>query len=655
MQYPSAKHTRRHAAWSSSTSSYPYYGRGSSQVSNEVWAESGAAATWTQAQHHQPWSMASGMAHIGMSHLPAASDQDSWPLGWQQAMSDTASGSGSWSAATTWQSWQTINSSTASISSMKETAAGSDMAGFLQASGGEDDGNIMAMNLLKQLTGGRTSAFEPAQEPQVQSHDPQSATQDGNEDDDLAMHLSSAVAMFLAGDEGDESDQDVRDDSSHRGLAQAEDKSSLAASMFAPPFIPENSKVSLTSDEAIFSSFTSASIDAEPFFPVSTMSGQALAPKKAHVCLVDALAGHATAGAVPSDGTAIEAQKSQGQPEIVMPTLEGMNDFLTILRRRPLPPELCTEEGLMFYQGVMTSIVIRLYRDRIMPKLAVVQQRMRDRGCPEPVVQALLPLCARDCPHIYNIQPPMRGEQPVIYLNKAPLWFQGFVDVEAIEESALIDSRLNEAVWASLDLFLKNDHAVLPAVYSEAALVLSTHPGLSWLTLAELEHLILLAIGRKKLSFFGDYLLPARVVTSYQKKMRNERIKAMNMQQQWNSMMPTMPTLNHDDQSLAVSNSAAPLESEAQPVMQQVSPYQQEITEIPPKLAPGVKKLLAGIVSRTQKPAPRPAPTSGEVVLDLRKSKYAGILDELMTTYPVGVQLKELKSFLKKFDHGPRF
>lgn len=593
--------------------------------------------------------MASGMAHVGMSHLPAASEQEPWPLGWQQAMqSDTASGSGSWSAATTWQSWQTMNSSTSSsIPSMKETVSGADMAGYIQASGSDDDGNIMAMNLLKQMTGGSISGFEPAQETQVQSHDPQSATQDGNEDDDLAMHLSSAVAMFLAGDEGDESDQDVRDDSSHRSLVQAEEKSSLAASISAPPFIPESSKVSVTSDEAKVLSFTPASVDAEPFFPVSSLSGQALAPKKAHVCLVNALAGHAVAGAVPNDGTAPEGQKCQEQPEIVMPTLEGMNDFLTILRRRPLPPELCTEEGLMFYQGIMTSIVIRLYRDRIMPKLAVVQQRMRDRGCPEPVVQALLPLCARDCPHIYNIQPPMRGEQPVIYLNKAPLWFQGFVDVEAIEESALIDSRLNEAVWASLDLFLKNDHAVLPAVYSEAALVLSAHPGLSWLTLAELEHLILLAIGRKKLSFFGDYLLPTRVVTSYQKKMRNERIKAINMQHQWNSMMPTMPTLNHDDHSLQVSNSTEPPQSQAQPSMQQVAPYQ-EITETPAKLPPG-------IVNRAQKPAPRPAPTSAEVVLDLRKSKYAGILDELMTTYPVGGQLKELKSFLKKFDDGPRF
>lgn len=283
---------------------------------------------------------------------------------------------------------------------------------------------------------------------------------------------------------------------------------------------------------------------------------------------------------LPRDGNADDGGTSHEQQQ-ALAKLKGIDVILSTLRQRPLP--LLTKDELIFYQGRIASIVMRLYRDRIIPDVAVIKQRMRLNGYPEPVVRAVLLLCVHDCPHIYNIQLQMNALL-VIYLSKAPLWFQGFPDFKDLEKSA-VGSRLNDAVWASMDLFLQNCAAVLPAVHSQAALVLDDLPGLCWLSVEELEHLNLLAIHKGKLKFFGDYLLPKRVATTYHKQLYKQCIEPFNAQRFARFAMPEMKL---DDCSFQVSNSTAPTQADVQPKMKAKA---RSVVAVP---------LPAGLVTRDQ-------------------------------------------------------
>lgn len=118
---------------------------------------------------------------------------------------------------------------------------------------------------------------------------------------------------------------------------------------------------------------------------------------------------------------------------------KGANDFLLVLKRRPLPAEF-TGAVLQMVQSVILDCIISMYEDGVKPVLGVVQSRLREGSqMPEGqfrdmiksirdihlVIQALLPLCARD-PENYAIVPPVPGAQPVILLAKEPQWFQGW-------------------------------------------------------------------------------------------------------------------------------------------------------------------------------------------------------------------------------------
>jgi len=146
-------------------------------------------------------------------------------------------------------------------------------------------------------------------------------------------------------------------------------------------------------------------------------------PAPKGISLVDAIAGHQTGVGSVSD-------------DVAMPTLEGLNDFLNVLRRRPMPVELQPEEQLAMFKNAISACILSLYKDRIRPTLGQLQRKLREKGLPEPAVSVSLPVCAHDAPRLYQIQPPMRGEQPTVYLNKAPRWFQGFLDDEVDKGSA---------------------------------------------------------------------------------------------------------------------------------------------------------------------------------------------------------------------------
>lgn len=175
-----------------------------------------------------------------------------------------------------------------------------------------------------------------------------------------------------------------------------------------------------------------------------------------------------------------------------------------MLRRRLLPVELCEAGQLEQFRSRVMACLLSLYRDRIRPTLDNFRRRLKEGKCPDVMIQALLPFCARV--DALNIMPPLRGEQPTIFFLQEPDWFEGWVDVEALEpESA--------EAWAALvGLVQKDDNLSLPCGPYQAAIELRSRavPGLQQCSLGELEHLVRLAIGRRLLGSHSDRLQPAR-------------------------------------------------------------------------------------------------------------------------------------------------
>jgi len=203
------------------------------------------------------------------------------------------------------------------------------------------------------------------------------------------------------------------------------------------------------------------------------------------------------------------------------PSAEGVSDFLSVLRRRALPAEL-TDDKRKHFASVVSNCVTSLYRDRIRPVQNNVQRRLRERNCSEPIVQALLPICARE-EETYRILPPSGSRLPVILLLQEPKWFEGFVDVEAV------NGNYSGECWEALTSFLLDDNISLPSQPYQAALELRQMnlPHLQGLALGEMEHMVRLAMGRRNglLAFHGDSLKPARVVRALEAREKQQRAK----------------------------------------------------------------------------------------------------------------------------------
>lgn len=217
---------------------------------------------------------------------------------------------------------------------------------------------------------------------------------------------------------------------------------------------------------------------------------------------------------------------AQKQSLLGGPLPPNLQEFLSVLRRRPLPPEVTEERRPVIY-NVLTMSLQSLYRDRIKPVQSHVQRRLRERGQTEAVVQALLPLCARE-PDMYRVIPPMHGEQPIILLAQEPPGFQGWVDVNAPEGDH------SPEVWEAFATFLREDRddaVALPSQPYQAALHLRQLglPCLKDLALGEIEHLVCLALGRRRLlSHHGDALRPLRVARNTDPRDRIQKGKVDN-------------------------------------------------------------------------------------------------------------------------------
>jgi len=202
----------------------------------------------------------------------------------------------------------------------------------------------------------------------------------------------------------------------------------------------------------------------------------------------------------PSAAAEVPAARKEGPPKSVsrlagFPSPENVKDFLQVLQRRALPPDV--EDKIPLVELVIFQCINSLYIDRIKPVLNAVQRRLHERSKEQMgvdidgVVTALLPICARH-PERYWILPPMHGDQPVILLHEEPEAFQGWVDVEAP------DGSYSAEVWEALATLLQVGET-LPSPPYQAALEIRQRnpPHLAKLSLGELEHIVRLSLGAR--------------------------------------------------------------------------------------------------------------------------------------------------------------
>jgi len=312
-----------------------------------------------------------------------------------------------------------------------------------------------ALGFLQQMTGDISPAAPPSAAVEAAAGSDKSTQPRDEVIEDVCNEISAAVANFLANEDAIISEHSSEAPESPRIGSDEAPRPPSPPPPAQPP--PQQQPPAHAEEGAGQKQFVST---------------RQLSPQHAQ----QQMGGHNTNDGPRTDGSA--------------PTPEGVQDFLNVLRRRPLPPDW--EQEL---RGVVQKCLISLYRDRIRPTQYQVQRRLLESGCSEPIVQALLPFCARE-PEQYKILPPMHGKQPVILLVAEPPWFVGWVDVDAPEGD------YSQDVWDALAALFR-DGTTLPVQPYQAALELKGHdvPHLQSLSLGELEHVIRLALGRRQLLF----------------------------------------------------------------------------------------------------------------------------------------------------------
>jgi len=220
---------------------------------------------------------------------------------------------------------------------------------------------------------------------------PPDHTNEDDPDNGLAAEMSAQVALFLAGGDFEEESED-------------EDVSAL----------PEPALGGETNREAALA-VGSMTINAPPFVPASLQTG------------TDAPATSNARTELRLD----EILPKEANP-LPLPTSEGLSDFIDVLHRRPLPPDLEDPKNFKKFEAEITKAVLNFYKKQVPPTVKMLQKELREwNQIPEDWLNVLLQVCVRDTAKLYYIKPPMRGEQPIIYLAKPPVWFQGFVPSEA--------------------------------------------------------------------------------------------------------------------------------------------------------------------------------------------------------------------------------
>eukprot|EP00438_Fugacium_kawagutii_P028780 Skav233333 [mRNA] locus=scaffold2479:101377:102874:- [translate_table: standard] len=207
-------------------------------------------------------------------------------------------------------------------------------------------------------------------------------------DQGLAADISAQVALFLAGGDCEDSDEDVQDEIALPEPAPGEGANSEAALSVA-----------------------SMTIDAPPFVPKALQKSDAPEPastiSRKELRLGDLL---------PSDPNPSPA-----------PT--PSDAFLAMLQLSPLPVDLEDQRNFKKFEAAIAKAVLNFYRKQLPPTVTMLQKELRENHqIPEDWLIAILQVCARDTAKLYLIGAPVPGEEPepTILLTRPPLWFQGF-------------------------------------------------------------------------------------------------------------------------------------------------------------------------------------------------------------------------------------
>ncbi|CAK9109907.1 Condensin complex subunit 1 [Durusdinium trenchii] len=220
--------------------------------------------------------------------------------------------------------------------------------------------------------------------------------QEADPDKGLAKQMTSAVQLFLAG-EDEESEDEAFPEPAPSGEATSEAVPTQAMTINAQPFVP--TALQASNDMQVPASTSRTELRLDEILP------KANSP--------------------------------------MLPTSEGLNNFIGVLQRRPLPPDLeDNQTNLKKFEAAIAKAVLNFYKKRMPPTVKMLQKELRETNqLPEEWLNVLLQVCARDASKVYYIQPTMRGEQPTIYLARPPLWFQGFLaDEDDIKQQVAIES-----------------------------------------------------------------------------------------------------------------------------------------------------------------------------------------------------------------------
>ncbi|CAK0833088.1 unnamed protein product, partial [Prorocentrum cordatum] len=431
-----------------------------------------AAAAWAAWRQRQ--GAASGAAALPLAQPPHGAYAAASPwAAWSQAASTGGVSAG-------WPLFQ--DDSSAPATEISTAADGGCTGGTANQGPGKEeqandpevamDSNALVARLHRQLW--------KQEEPQQQS---QQSTGEPSPEDGYAKDLASAVQLFLAG--GDEDEDDDEDEGSRPPAAEG-------CSVPAGGGNADRAAVARTTPPA------EPRTPAAPASPAATTAAEPAA---------DAAAQLGLPAAAPSPG-----------PRPAGPSPEGVRAFLRVLRQRPLHPDI-TEERKAELEGLVFECVRALYGDRIRPALGTVQRRLRellavarwDRGPTEAAVQALLPMCARD-PR-FALDPPMHGSPPVLRLAEEPTSFRGWVDVDAQEDS------YGQDMWGAFSEYLQDAGGQAPVSLPGPPHTAAQHlqrrqlPFFQGLSLREVEHIVRLAMGKRRLlCSVGDSLRAARTV-----------------------------------------------------------------------------------------------------------------------------------------------
>lgn len=190
------------------------------------------------------------------------------------------------------------------------------------------------------------------------------------------------------------------------------------------------------------------------------------------------------------------------------------NNFMSLLRELGLHACSLSDSLLSLLEVGLLNCIESLYRDRLLPTLAEVQQRLRSTGWRAAKMRLIIALAARE-PERYNILPPTDGNTLCILLWQEPSWFQGWLDTDAADtyssavwaefwqpffsellylgasiQESIGAQKFSDEVWEALEGFLNNTQPQLKVGLSGAALAIRQYhvPGLDTLSL-ELQEL----------------------------------------------------------------------------------------------------------------------------------------------------------------------